>query len=291
MSLEAGEILRAVFIPRGYYTLLPDDIDTVAKRIARKQRMSRAAVFILTMGETHPTPREAMGMLYFCQIVKTADNVLDRDASDFSNYEQLRQRLLSTDMNGIPGVSINESLQACLECYSAEKQRVVSSFLNEMVTAHLGAPQRGVMGTYTFEEAQDYRRHTNDPLVEAFAELTGSKKEKFISAGRVWQLLDDALDWTEDSVENNKNLYLGMATDTWHNRGEPVGEDIDYLKKRLKNWQRGRVFDFRVQELTAIKSPKISVTRARYKQRILDELPSVGGNSARVFGLIAQIVF
>lgn len=291
MSLETGEILRAAFIPRGYYTLLPDDIDPVAKRIARKQRMSRAAVFILSVGETHPTPREALGMLYFAQIVKTADNVLDRDATDLSNYDQLRQRLLSTDINGIPGVSVNESLEACLECYSPEKQRVVNSFLNEMVSVHLGAPQKGVMGAYTFDEAQDYRRRTNDRLVETLAELTGSKKEKFVSAGRVWQLLDDALDWAEDSVESNKNLYLGMATDTWHDRGEPEQEDVDYLRNRLKGWRRGRVFDFRVQEFSAIKSSRTSVTRARYKQRILDELPLVGGNSARIFGLAAQLVF
>ena len=282
MSLEAGEFIRAVIIPRGFQTLLPDGIDLLARRIARKQRMSRATAFILAVGEDHPTPSDALGMLYFAEIVKIADDAIDRNATSFTDTTQLRDYILRSEIPGTNGANINELLGRCLDCYSPYKKRVITSFLDEMVTLHLDSPQRGIPGTYSYEDALAYRRVTDDPLLETFAELTGSNKARFVSIGRVWQMIEDALDWTEDTEEQTKNLFIGMATDE---------KEIDHLQKISGRWKRGRLFDFRVNALLGIKSSHVRRTRERYKQEILDQMPQIGGNPARLTGMAACILF
>ncbi len=160
-----------------------------------------------------------------------------------------------------------------------------------MVGIHLHGAHRGIPGKYSFKEALEYRRVTDDPLLETLAELTDSNKARFVHIGRTWQFIEDGLDWTEDAQEQAKNLFIGMATDTWHERGTLKGKEIDYLLTILGRWQRGRLFDFRLNALKGIKSPSIKRTREKYRQEILNEMPAIGGNFAGIMGTVANILF
>lgn len=220
MNPETRTLIKAALIPRGFQSLLPfEEMDSVALRMARKQKLSRSTLFILAVGENSPTPRDALGMLYFTQVVKSSDDAIDRNNVKFSDAQSLRNFLLNSEVPGVHNVKVKDLLERCLHCYPPDKQRAISSFIDQMVNVHLENPHRGIPGTYSYQEVVDYRRVTNDPLVETFAELTGSSKARFVSIGRAWQLIEDAMDWTEDAQEQSKNLFLGMATDTWHQRG------------------------------------------------------------------------
>lgn len=281
MPLRAIEILRAT-MPRGLDTLLPTDIDPLAKRLARKQRLRLGTVYVLAASDSQVTPQEVLGIMYFAQLVKTADDALDRNPRGFNDYGELRSYLLHTEVQGTNGVQIEEILKRSLACFSQDKQAAISLFLNEMVSVHLGSPQRGIPGTYTFEDARDYRRITVDPFLETLAELTNSSKARFLSIGRGGQLVEDGLDWAEDAGEQSKNQFLGMAADT--------GE-LSYLQSILPGWGRGRIFDFRIKELIAIKMPYVKNTRERYRQEILDQVPGMEGINARLMATAARILF
>lgn len=290
MSLKTGEFLRAA-VPRGLQTLLPDDIDPLAKRLARKQRLRLGTLVVLVASDNHPTPSEALGVMYFSQLVKSADDAIDRNPADFTSRDELRGYLLQSAVLGTGGVQVKEVLERCLSCFETDKQGAINSFLEDMVGVHLRGIHRGIPGKYSFKETLEYRRVTNDPLLETLAELTDSNKARFVHIGRAWQLIEDGLDWTEDAQEQAKNLFIGMATDTWHERGDLKGEEIDYLLSILGRWQRGRLFDFRLNALRGIKSPFVKSTREKYRQEILNEIPAIGGNFAGIVGTVSSILF
>lgn len=294
MTVEKGTLLRAALLPRGFETLLPHgEIDPLALRIARKQRLSRSALFILAAGEARPTPQEALGMLYFTQVIKTEDDALDRNITHFSTPKELRDYLLTQEIAGAPHSTVQDALEKSLACYSLDKQKAISSFLDEMVEVHLQNPQRGTPGSYSYQDAMEYRKSTNEPLLETFAKLTDthSNRDRYRAIAHTWQLIEDGLDWTEDAQEQSKNLFLGMATDTWHERGKLEGQDIDHLLKTLGRWQRGRMFDFRVNALLGIKSPHLKNTREKYKKEIMDQMPAIGEKGARALTTITHLVF
>ncbi len=105
--MRTVEFLRAA-IPRGLQTLLPDDIDPLAQRLARKQRLRLGTLFILSAAEKHPTPSEALGVMYFGQLVKSADDAIDRNPADFTSRDKLRDYLLRSEVLGTGGVQIKE---------------------------------------------------------------------------------------------------------------------------------------------------------------------------------------
>lgn len=290
MSLRTAEFLRAA-VPRGLKTLLPVDIDPLAERLARKQRLRLGTLVILSVAEKHLTPYETLGVMYFSQLVKSADDAIDRNPTDFTSRDELRGYLLHSEVPGTGGAQVKEVLERCLSCFETDKQGAINSFLEDMVGVHMHGVHRGVAGTYSFKDALDYRRVTNDPLLETLAELTDSNKVRFVHIGRAWQLIEDGLDWTEDAQEQAKNLFIGMATDTWHERGDLKGEELDYLLSILGRWQRGRLFDFRLNELRGIKSLFVKSTREKYRQEILNEMPAIGGNFVGIMGTVANILF
>lgn len=310
MSLETGQIVKAVISAREFRGLLADSpISSLDNLLIEKKRLRWLTLVIHAVGEKTPSPSDLLGLLYFFQLIRTCDDAVDgrpatldgkiaatdgKVISRMQDATRLREYFLGSTVAYSGGTKVSEVLDRCLAYYTPIGQEAINSFLGQMLVHHLHDYGKAVPGEYSFKDTRPYRDAINNPFADTLSELTSTpNKDRFRVIAHVVQLLDDGLDWTEDAKFQSLNYFIGMATDVWYQRGNPKGEDIDCLKDLLDKWpvNSRKLAMAKVDALWGTRNVHMRATRDAYRQEILDQLPLIGGTSAGIMGFLARAIF
>lgn len=293
----ASEVIKLSSIGgEGFRKLLDDaPLTSFDRLLTDKKRLRLMTLSVLALGDKKPSPQIALSTLYFFQLIRTWDDAIDsRDISDFADTASLNEYLLNREVAFSDGRKASEVLEGCLVNCTPDKKEAVNLFVDQMLAYHLRESGKGKPGEYSFKDPLSYRNATNNPLADTVGILIDQPdKVRLRSICHAVQLVDDGLDWAEDFRKGTLNYFVGMATDVWHSRGNPRGEDLDCLRDLSGKWpvNSRKLAKAKVDALYGIKNPHMKATRDLYRQEILSQVPVIGGKGGKILSTLAHLLF
>lgn len=263
-------------------------VNSEDQRLVQKLNTGKTRLFALLIPETqHLSQSERIGLLYFVSIVFNFDNALDNNS--YIKIETEPQRLESIVLSRKvekADITLGELKNTTLDHFSPHKKDIIERSWSDMLSyqSHL-AERIGEQKArkYTYDDALAYRQATNDKLVEVLCALRDIVDPKAIvrEQQRVFliQLIDDAIDWKEDVVNDGYNLFVGLATQYY-----PHEFDLMARYSRKEDYGLSRISRRRFMR------QQMPQTHSNYSTRFNDVLSSVTRKSTRLAYQMARML-
>jgi len=204
----------------------------IALSLAENPIIRLTVALALSSAPHELSSREREGILLFTGLVTHADDVLDGNTI-FSGENELRSAILNHSFQmGSKSIALNHLLDTTFTHFPQDKQKIITDFVDHMITIHVNGIHRGKAGEYGYQDALEYKQQTNSAYMAIALRLVDaspSQVEKMSPLILVGQLLDDSTDFWTDARAEVKNLYLGKARDVWVNNNCPANQDLGFI--------------------------------------------------------------
>lgn len=205
-----------------------------------------AFVVLLFANKDQLSHLEAEGVVLFIALIEEVDNIVDhmpQQSLRTVSAEEFESQILNTtipvaDAQDLPSgeLTVSDLLSACLSCFGSKKQALINSFLADMIRIHAGETPAAEAGSYSFQDALDYRLKTTSTFSQtsfALANVSPAAQATASKGALLLQFPDDMADFIRDAHDRSFNLLWGMAKDC----SSTDSRGLDHMAKCLSSME------------------------------------------------------